>query len=124
MQQRGGKDVTDDKETSLSVSRMSLAESDNRKPLSSNQGQEATTASSKTSSKGLFWPQDLLPEVVPASRIFTWGYDVDVNHVLSSAGQATTFQHAQTLLSDLADQRLNSEDVSRVSYFVLQPTFC
>lgn len=63
----------------------------------------------------VFWPKDLLPEVLPEARIYTWGYDVDINHVFTNAGQATNFQHAATLLSDLADERVSVEDVSTVS---------
>ena len=64
----------------------------------------------------LFWPQKLLPSVVPQSRIYTWGYDVDINHLFSNASQATVFQHAGSLLSDLADERISDE---HVSYFIL-----
>lgn len=59
----------------------------------------------------LFWPKELLPDAIPQSRIYTWGYDVDVNHIFSSAGQATVFQHARSLLSDLANERSSDEDV-------------
>lgn len=62
--------------------------------------------------KTVFWPQDLLPGIITESRIYTWGYDVDINHVFSSASQATVFQHSSTLLSDLADERTSEESVS------------
>lgn len=31
----------------------------------------------------VFWPKELLPKerTIAKSRIFTWGYDVDINHV-------------------------------------------
>ena len=60
----------------------------------------------------LFWPKDILPEVIADTRIYTWGYDVDINHIFSSASQATVFQHAASLLSDLADERISAEDVN------------
>ena len=60
----------------------------------------------------VFWPKKLLPEALPEARRYTWGYDVDINHVFSNASQATNFQHAATLLSDLANERVSVEDVS------------
>lgn len=59
----------------------------------------------------LFWPKEILPAVVPETRIYTWGYDVDINHVFSSASQATVFQHAMSLLSDLDNARTSDDDV-------------
>ncbi|KAK0511439.1 hypothetical protein JMJ35_006012 [Cladonia borealis] len=50
-----------------------------------------------------FWPQTLLPTVIPDAKISTWGYDANVDGFLSSASQNTIYQHAQNLLSDLAD---------------------
>jgi hypothetical protein len=69
------------------------------------------------SSSTIFWPKDLLAKSIPNSRIFTWGYDVDINHIFSNAGQATVFQHATTLLSDLANKRISDEDVSESVLF-------
>ena len=60
---------------------------------------------------GVFWPKELLPRAVPQTRIYTWGYDVDINHVFSNASQATVFQHAGTLLSDIANTRTLSTEV-------------
>jgi len=59
----------------------------------------------------LFWPKELLPAVVPETRIYTWGYDVGINHVSSSASQAAVFQHAMPLLSDLDNARTSDDDV-------------
>lgn len=54
----------------------------------------------------VFWPRDLLPNVVHDARIFTWGYDADIDGFASaSASQRTIYQHAGSLLSDIADQR-------------------
>jgi hypothetical protein len=64
------------------------------------------------------WPADLLPKTLPVARILTWGYDVDVDHVLSSASTATVFQHASDLLSDLADVRMDETEVKRPVIFI------
>jgi hypothetical protein len=68
--------------------------------------------------EGVFWPKELLPKVVPQTRIFTWGYDVDINHLFSSASQATVFQHAGTLLSDLANKRTSNVEKRRPLIFI------
>ena len=66
----------------------------------------------------VFWPRDLLPVRFPDVRIFTWGYEVDIDHALSGASTATVFQHAANLLSDLCDVRISSEAESRPLIFV------
>lgn len=66
----------------------------------------------------VFWPRDLLPQKLPDCRILTWGYDVDIDHALSSASTATVFQHANNLLSDLADVRILEEEKARPIIFV------
>lgn len=66
---------------------------------------------SSKSATELFWPAELLPKVVPDSRIYVWGYDVDINHIFSSASQATVFQHSMNLLIDLADCRISDKEV-------------
>ena len=53
----------------------------------------------------LLWPRDLLPLEVPNSRIFTWGYDVDVVQLTSSASSANILNHANTLLSNLCAKK-------------------
>lgn len=58
-----------------------------------------------------FWPQQLLPKVIPSTRIFTWGYDADIDGFLASASQNTVHQHAGNLLSDLSDLRTTPEEV-------------
>jgi len=57
----------------------------------------------------VFWPQDLLPHRTPEAKIFTFGYDADIDSFWSSAGQNTITQHAQSLLSDLTDLRRTSK---------------
>ncbi|KAL8881501.1 MAG: hypothetical protein Q9198_001313 [Flavoplaca austrocitrina] len=68
--------------------------------------------SSLSSAKGTFWPKDLLSKVIPETRIFTYGYDVNINHLFSPASQAIVFQHAATFLNDLANERVSTEAVS------------
>ena len=66
----------------------------------------------------IFWPRDLLPRRFPHFRIFTWGYDVDIDHAFSGASTATVFQHAANLLSDLSDIRVLREAELRPLFFV------
>ena len=61
--------------------------------------------------KPVFWPQDLLPSVIHDSRIFTWGYDVSIDHFLSSASQATLYDIAVRLAGNLVDERQNVDEV-------------
>jgi len=51
----------------------------------------------------VFWPAVMLPKVVPNTKIWTWGYDADIDSFWSSASQNTVAQHAANLLSDVAD---------------------
>lgn len=74
--------------------------------------------SQQTSGGDVFWPKELLPKVVPQTRIMTWGYDVDINHLFSSASQATVFQHAGSLLLDLANKRTSDIERRRPIIFI------
>ncbi|KAL2049194.1 hypothetical protein ABVK25_010544 [Lepraria finkii] len=81
----------------------------------------ASHGANGSSSKGVgdgsvFWPQKLLPAVIPDAKIFTFGYDADVDGFFTSASKNTIHQHAQNLLSDLADLRPSPEDVSLVAH--------
>ena len=64
-----------------------------------------TTSASgaRQDSGGVFWPAVLLPDVVPNTKIHTWGYDADIDGFWSSSSQNTVAQHAANLLSDVAD---------------------
>lgn len=66
----------------------------------------------------VFWPRDLLPRRFPEFRIFTWGYDVDIDHAFSGTSTATVYQHAANLLTDLSDVRTSSEAELRPLFFV------
>ncbi|KAL8977206.1 MAG: hypothetical protein Q9205_006941 [Flavoplaca limonia] len=82
---------------------------ENRQELVKNADEAGTT---------VFWPRDLLPNVVHDARILTWGYDADIDG-FGSASQSTIHQHAGSLLSDLADQREISESYRRPILFVV-----
>ena len=66
----------------------------------------------------VFWPQDLLRVAIPDVRIYTWGYDADINS-LSSSSRNTIHQHARNLLSDLVDLRAESENHQKPLIFVV-----
>ncbi|KAI4114413.1 MAG: hypothetical protein LQ345_004804, partial [Seirophora villosa] len=66
----------------------------------------------------VFWPRDLLPNELRDVRIFTWGYDADIDG-FGSASQNTIHQHAGSLLSDIADQRETSKHYKKPIIFVV-----
>jgi len=66
----------------------------------------------------VYWPRDLLPKRLPNARIFTWGYDVDIGRLFSSASGASIFHHAGTLLEDIAGARESLTEVTRPLVFV------
>ena len=102
----GPSSVQIDKPSASSKVSLEDSEEDNvsRESRLSNVDLKGKTPSKSNLDPG-FWPQELLPEVVPNARIFTWGYDADVDKFFSSASQNTIHQHAGDLLSDLADMR-------------------
>ena len=75
------------------------------------------TEAAVVGSSSVFWPQDLLRVAIPDVRIYTWGYDADINS-LSSASRNTIHQHARNLLSDLVDLRAESECHQKPLIFV------
>ncbi|KAL2044714.1 hypothetical protein N7G274_002488 [Stereocaulon virgatum] len=74
--------------------------------------------SHKETSREVFWPQDLLPQTFPQARILAWGYDVQVEELLSSSSQASIFHHAETLLSDLVARRNSVSDKEKPIIFI------
>lgn len=76
-------------------------------------------SSGLSAAEAVFWPRTLLPSIIPSARIFTWGYDADVNGWLSSASQNNIHQHASNLLVDLSDLRVNANDYSVPLIFVV-----
>ena len=53
--------------------------------------------------KWVFWPKDLLPAAFPAIRIYSWGYDADVQRFMSAAGLNTVHEHGRNLVNSLCD---------------------
>jgi protein SERAC1 len=68
--------------------------------------------------KNFFWPRDLLPTSLPTARIFTWGYDVDIANLFGRTSQESIYEHANVLLSDLADSRTSPEEKVRPIIFL------
>ena len=66
----------------------------------------------------IFWPRDLLPQVFPQARILTWGYNVQLKHMLTSSSKESIFQHAGVLLSDLALLRTSNADKQKNLIFI------
>ncbi|KAI3318127.1 hypothetical protein HD806DRAFT_325111 [Xylariaceae sp. AK1471] len=65
----------------------------------------STTTSSPTSTApgDFFWPRDLLPHSVKNSRIFSFGYDANIERFMGAAGLNTVHQHGRNLLNGLCD---------------------
>jgi hypothetical protein len=51
----------------------------------------------------VFWPGDMLPAVLPETRIFTWGYDADIDAFSTSVGHNNVEDHANDLIVDIAN---------------------
>ena len=90
----------------------------NPEVLPSEAGQQGS-ASTSTKSKSAFWPRDLLPKLIPNTRIYTWGYEADIHKFGSSTSQNTIHQYSSSLLSDLADLQESCSDQSTPIIFVV-----
>lgn len=66
----------------------------------------------------VFWPQMLLPQVMPTARIMTWGYDVGIDSLLRGTSTASVFRHAGMLLSDLETARRGDGAALRPIIFI------
>ena len=62
---------------------MTVAHSDGQADSSSN------NVTSRKNAKSVFWPEVLLPKVLPDTQIYIWGYDADIDNFASSASQNT-----------------------------------
>ena len=78
-----------------------------------------TGSSHKTwfhSDSGVYWPVDLLGQDMPTARILSFGYDADIYRLLGRAsGRASVnslSDHAEALLGDLYELRVNDHSVS------------
>ncbi|KAK7997595.1 hypothetical protein PG989_005635 [Apiospora arundinis] len=61
-----------------------------------------------THANGTFWLQDLLPECLPGSRIFTYGYP---SQVAFNSSYATVRDYARRLLSSVQSMQAQSKEV-------------
>lgn len=60
------------------------------------------------STDGTFWPRDLLSEDLETARIISWGYDANIENLLSPASQESLFGNSVSLLNRLAPARRNA----------------
>ena len=89
--------------------------SGSQSPKPSSDEHEASEGLNMAEDNTVYWPQALLPIVIPDAKIFSYGYDADIDGFLSGSGQNTIHQHAQGLLSDLADLHSSHAEVSFIS---------
>lgn len=62
-----------------------------------------------TADNGVFWPKDLLPDIAPNARIFSYGYDARTYSFRSSSlSQQSIDDHARALVADLTLKRERS----------------
>ncbi|KAI0596694.1 hypothetical protein F4775DRAFT_282821 [Biscogniauxia sp. FL1348] len=62
-----------------------------------------------------FWPKDLLPNELKNVRIYSFGYDADIEKFMSSAGKNSVHDHGANLLNDLSFQ-LESQKEKHVPF--------
>jgi hypothetical protein len=72
---------------------------------------ETWTYHNKSSGTTVCWPEDLLPSDIGGARIVTFGYDADVAHFWEPVGLNNLFQHADSLVSHLANLRRKTKTV-------------
>ena len=66
------------------------------------------TESSKSAvvQKSVFWPQDLLPSTLPNARIFTYGYDTNLQHgFVAPMNKSSVYDLGYDLLINLEAKR-------------------
>lgn len=74
-------------------------------------------SSSTTPSVPVYWPRDLLPDVVPRARVLTFGYDTNIRHIWNgSISENRLGDHATDFLAALEDSRRH--DTRRPLIFV------
>jgi hypothetical protein len=81
------------------ASRGKAASADNASSLSA----AAVTSPASTASARCFWPRDLLPHSIDNAKIFSYGYDADIERFMGAAGLNTVHQHGRNLLNSLSD---------------------
>ncbi|VZI02176.1 unnamed protein product [Fusarium fujikuroi] len=63
---------------------------------------------------GVVWPKDLLPDDIPASRIFLFGYDTNITSAgRSGASKTEIHSDAEDVCAKLAAERLSTQTVDR-----------
>ncbi|OKL64272.1 hypothetical protein UA08_00936 [Talaromyces atroroseus] len=68
---------------------------------------------------GVFWPRDLLPDVIKDANVFTWGYNADIDSLFTAASQNTVKQYAENLLADIADRLEAAEPKPTAPRFII-----
>lgn len=71
------------------------------------------TSSPATST--VFWPEDLLPNLVPHARIMAYGYEAKVVDVFKSVSENSLYAISRDLISDLQLCRTVTEEVNPYS---------
>ncbi|KAI0875607.1 ankyrin [Hypoxylon argillaceum] len=67
----------------------------------------------------IYWPRDLVPDVLPRARVFTFGYDTNISSSLwNTRSESNAKEHANSLLCALEDHR--RQCISRPLIFVCQ----
>ncbi|KAL6713021.1 hypothetical protein ACLMJK_009417 [Lecanora helva] len=64
---------------------------------------------------GTFWPETLLPQLLPTARVLLFAYN---SSVLSNASNVTVAGHAQSLLNDVYNKRLDAQEAHRPLIFI------
>jgi hypothetical protein len=70
------------------------------------------------STKGVFWPRDLLPKTIPDAKVFTYGYDTHLRHKIfgRAVNKLTVYDLAKDFL--VAIEAGRRDDPSRPILFV------
>lgn len=67
-------------------------------PISTASSMDASSNSKQKPSKYVFWPESLLPSSVKNVKVYSFGYDADVERFMSSAGLNTVGLPSGTVL--------------------------
>jgi hypothetical protein len=61
--------------------------------------------------QSIFWPADLLPHVIPESRIITYGYDAKPMEIFKSVSQNSLYAISKELINDIQLARQREREV-------------
>jgi hypothetical protein len=77
------------------------------------EGESSTATDDEANENSVtFWPADLLPSVIPSTRIWTYGYDADViSGLFSGQHKNSVLQHGNDLMAKL-ERELRSTTVT------------